>query len=60
MIFYRALSWLPFPVLYMAASLAYLLLYYVAGYRKDVVHNNLRSAFPEKSEREVTVLEKKF
>jgi KDO2-lipid IV(A) lauroyltransferase len=60
MIFYRALSWLPFPVLYMAASLAYLLLYYVVGYRKDVVHNNLRSAFPDKSEKEITVLRKKF
>ena len=60
MIFYRVLSWLPFPVLYMAASLAYLLLYYVVGYRKEVVRNNLSSAFPDKSEKEITVLGKKF
>jgi len=60
MIFYRALSWLPFPVLYGAAWLGYLVLYYVAAYRKDVVRNNLAMAFPEKSEREITVLGKKF
>lgn len=60
MIFYRALSWLPFPLLYVAAWLGYLLLYYVAAYRKDVVWNNLSCAFPDKSEREITVLGKKF
>jgi KDO2-lipid IV(A) lauroyltransferase len=60
MIFYRALSWLPFPLLYMTAWLAYLLLYYVAAYRKDVVRKNLCCAFPDKSEKEITVLGKKF
>jgi len=60
MIFYRALSWLPFSALYAAAWPAYLLLYYVVGYRKDVVHNNLSRAFPDKSEREITTLGKKF
>jgi len=47
-------------VLYAIAWPAYLLLYYVAGYRKGVVHENLRRAFPDKSERELTVLAKKF
>jgi len=60
MFFYRVLSWLPFPVLYAAAWVAYLLLYYVAAYRKEVVRNNLSMAFPDKSEREITVLGKKF
>ena len=60
MIFYRALSWLPFPLLYAASWLGYLLLYYVAAYRKDVVRKNLSMAFPDKNEREVTVLAKKF
>lgn len=60
MIFYRALSWLPFPLLYAASWLGYLLLYYVAAYRKDVVRKNLGMAFPDKSEREITVLAKKF
>ncbi|MFK8050240.1 MAG: lysophospholipid acyltransferase family protein [Halioglobus sp.] len=60
MIFYRAVAWLPFPVLYLFAWLGYLLLYYVTGYRKTVVTQNLSNAFPDKSEREITVLAKKF
>lgn len=57
---YRLLSWLPFPLLYALAWVAYLLLYYVTGYRKTVVYENLRRAFPDKSAREVTVLAKMF
>ena len=60
MMFYRLISWLPFPLLYATAWVAYLLLYYVAGYRKAVVRENLLKAFPGKSEREITVLAKKF
>jgi KDO2-lipid IV(A) lauroyltransferase len=58
--FYRLLSWLPFSLLYAVAWLGYLLLYYVAGYRKAVVRQNLTLAFPDQSEREITVLAKKF
>lgn len=58
--FYRWLSWLPLPVLYALAWPGYLLLYYVAGYRKAVVRQNLAQAFPEKNPREITVLAKKF
>jgi KDO2-lipid IV(A) lauroyltransferase len=58
--FYRLLSWLPLPLLYVLAWPGYLLLYYVAGYRKVVVQQNLSHAFPDKSEREITVLAKKF
>ena len=57
---YRLLSWLPFPLLYALAWVAYLLLYYVTGYRKTVVYENLRRAFPDKNGREVTVLAKMF
>jgi len=57
---YRAISWLPFPMLYIMAWLAYVLLYYVVGYRKEVVRTNLSRAFPEKSERDITTLAKKF
>ena len=57
---YRLLSWLPFPLLYALAWVAYLLLYYVTGYRKTVVYENLRRAFPDKSAIEVTVLAKMF
>ncbi len=58
--FYRFLSWLPLPLLYAIAWPGYLALYYVAGYRKAVVQQNLKHAFPDKSAREITVLAKKF
>ena len=60
MILYRLISWLPFPLLYAAAWLAYLVLYYVTAYRKAVVRQNLGRAFPEKSEAEITALAKAF
>ena len=60
MTFYRIISWLPFPALYALARLAYLVLYYLSGYRKAVVRQNLQHAFPDKSESEITVLAKKF
>lgn len=38
----------------------YAVLYYGLGYRKDVVKQNLRNSFPEKSEVEINVICKKF
>ena len=58
--FYRLLSCLPLPLLYALGWPCYLLLYHVAGYRKATVRQNLRQAFPEQSEKEITVLAKKF
>jgi KDO2-lipid IV(A) lauroyltransferase len=58
--FYRFISWLPFPLLYALAWVGYLLLYYVVGYRRTVVRQNLSRAFPEKSEGEIDTLARKF
>ena len=58
--FYRLLSRLPLPLLYALAWPGYLLLYYLAGYRKAVVRQNLSQAFPEKNSREITLLAKQF
>lgn len=44
----------------MFSDLLYLFLYHVIGYRKKVVMNNLKIAFPEKSKEELTVIMKKF
>ena len=57
---YRLLSCLPLPLLYSLAWLGYLFLYYLTGYRKAVVRQNLKAAFPDQSEREITILGKKF
>lgn len=57
---YRLISYLPFPLLYGLAWICYLALYYLIGYRKAVVMENLGHAFPEKSATEITTLAKKF
>ncbi len=54
------LSILPFRVLYIISDGFYLLLYYVIGYRKKVVYDNLKLAFPNKSEKEILNIRKKF
>ncbi len=53
-------SILPFRVLYFVSDCLYVLLYYGIGYRKKVVTNNLKLVFPEKSEKEIDTLRKKF
>lgn len=55
-----ALARLPLGVLYWVATLLYLLLYRVAGYRKKVVRRNLEGSFPEKSEKELREIERRF
>lgn len=54
------LSLLPLRLLYLLSDLAYILIYYVIGYRKKVVHYNLSIAFPKKSDRERKTIAKKF
>ena len=44
------ISLLPFPLLYALSDLLCVLLYYVVGYRKKVVMENLKNSFPEKVE----------
>jgi Kdo2-lipid IVA lauroyltransferase/acyltransferase len=57
---FRLLARLPFGALYTLARPLYWFLYYVAGYRKAVVKQNLSQAFPDQSENELTVLAKNF
>lgn len=60
MILYRLLGYLPFPLLYALAWLVYLALYYIVRYRRPVVWDNLRQAFPDRSEAELTILAKDY
>ena len=50
----------PFWAIYCLSDLVFLLIYYVFRYRKTVVINNLKKAFPEKSEKEIATLSYKF
>ncbi|WP_163380362.1 lysophospholipid acyltransferase family protein [Cyclobacterium sp. SYSU L10401] len=60
MILVRLISKLPLHVLYIFSDFLYLLAYYLIGYRKKVVQDNLKHAFPEKSHAERREIEKKF
>jgi Kdo2-lipid IVA lauroyltransferase/acyltransferase len=53
-------SLLPLRILFLFSDFVYLLLYYVFGYRKKVVMDNLLQAFPEKTENERKTIAKKF
>lgn len=54
------ISLLPMRILYIFSDFFYLLFYYVIGYRKKVVLENLKTAFPNTSEKELKVIQKKF
>ena len=54
------LSILPFPVLYLLSDFLYVIIYYVIGYRKKVVLQNMRNAFPSKTDEEINRLCKDF
>ncbi|PRY11626.1 KDO2-lipid IV(A) lauroyltransferase [Pontibacter ummariensis] len=56
----NGLASLPLSVLYLLADFLYWLMYYVVDYRKKVVLQNLRMAFPEKSEEEIKRVAKAF
>ncbi|WP_100612999.1 lysophospholipid acyltransferase family protein [Confluentibacter lentus] len=53
-------SILPFRLLYLVSDVVHILLYYIIGYRKKTVTDNLRLVFPEKSEKEIAKIRKKF
>jgi KDO2-lipid IV(A) lauroyltransferase len=50
----------PFWLLYGFSNFLFFLVYYVFGYRKKVVIENLRKSFPEKSEKEIIEITRKF
>src|ERR1051325_7139389 len=54
------ISLLPFPLLYALSDLLYVVIYYLVGYRKKVVMQNLANSFPEKTLKERVRIAKKF
>ncbi|MDO9184820.1 MAG: lysophospholipid acyltransferase family protein [Bacteroidia bacterium] len=54
------ISLLPFPLLYALSDGLYVLFYYMLGYRKKVVLQNIRNSFPDKTEKEHIEICKKF
>jgi KDO2-lipid IV(A) lauroyltransferase len=58
--FIYLLSVLPFPLLYGLSNIFFVLLFHIVGYRKELVLQNLRNSFPEKTEAELLLIRKKF
>ena len=54
------LSLLPFWFLYLIADVVFVILYYITGYRRKVVQENLKNSFPEKTEEERKQIERKY
>lgn len=54
------ISLLPFRLLYWVSDVLFLVIYRVVGYRKAVVKENLKNAFPELSDQERHTIEIKF
>jgi KDO2-lipid IV(A) lauroyltransferase len=54
------LTLLPLRVLFVFSYPLYFVLYYFPSYRRKIVHNNLRNAFPEKNDKDINKIEKGF
>ncbi|MDM1296630.1 lysophospholipid acyltransferase family protein [Sphingobacterium sp. N143] len=54
------ISLLPYWFLYLISDGLYYILYYIVGYRKSIVFQNLKNAFPEKTDKERLIIAKKF
>ena len=54
------ISKLPFPIFYLISDILFVIIYYLIGYRRKVVQENLGIAFPEKMEKERKKIEKAF
>ena len=57
--FLWCISMLPFRLLYIFSDFVYLIVYYIIGYRKKTVRENLALALPHLSDEERLVIEKK-
>ncbi|OHX68398.1 hypothetical protein NH26_00995 [Flammeovirga pacifica] len=59
-LFIKPITLLPFKILYLFSDFLYLVLYRLLGYRVSVVRSNLKNSFPEKTDKEIKDIEKKF
>jgi len=58
--FIYGISILPFFLFYGLSDIVFFILYYLVGYRKKVVYQNLKNSFPEKSHAELKTIERRF
>ncbi len=58
--FLKQIARFPFWVIYFLSDIFYLIVYYIIGYRKKIVLDNLHNSFPEKDGKELKEISKKF
>jgi Kdo2-lipid IVA lauroyltransferase/acyltransferase len=58
--FIYLVAFMPFPLLYGLSDLLFVILYGLVGYRKQVVRDNLKRSFPEKSDQELRGIERSY
>ena len=59
-LFVIPLSLLPLRILYLFTDFFYILIILFIPYRKKVVHENLKRSFPDKKDKEIRTIERKF
>ena len=60
LVFVYPLSFLPFSILYVVSDIFSAILFHVIKYRRKIVFMNLKHAFPEKLEKEIKVIAKRY
>lgn len=56
----KGFSYLPLSVLYGLSTICYFLIRHIFRYRKKVVLSNLKNSFPEKNDKEIHLIARKF
>lgn len=56
----RMVAHLPLCLLYLFSDFAFLIVYYIVRYRRQVVMDNLRKVYPDKSEKELKSIARRF
>lgn len=51
---------MPFKIIYFLSDILFVVVYYIAGYRKSVIQENLKKTFPEKQHKEINQIAKKY
>jgi KDO2-lipid IV(A) lauroyltransferase len=54
------LAWLPLWILYAISNVIFVLVYHIFRYRRKITRQNLKNAFPEKSNKEIRRIERRF
>ena len=59
-LFFLIIAKTPKSILYIISDFIYIIVFYLVKYRRKIVYKNLKNSFPEKTEREMHIIMKKF